>query len=189
MNSQWFQDRIKAEGKSQRALARVLGIDPAQVTHLFRGRRRMQLDEASTIAQFLGVQVEEVLRHAGLPVSGGSRKVKLAGYVDEHGELHLSDAPESDVEAPALAPEGTIAVRMRTSEMLMRNALVFFRPAAGVDPAAIGRLSVVRIGGGPWLLRSISPGVEPGTYDLAGQRGDIVGARLSAAAPVLWIRP
>jgi len=66
---------------------------------------------------------------------------------------------------------------------------VFFRPAAGVDPAAIGRLSVVRIGGGPWLLRSISPGVEPGTYDLAGQRGDIVGARLSAAAPVLWIRP
>ena len=71
----------------------------------------------------------------------------------------------------------------------MRNALVFFKPGAGVDPAAIGRLAVCRIAGGPWLLRSISPGMEPGVYDLAGPRGDIVGARLSAAAPVLWIRP
>lgn len=189
MNERWFKDRLKDQSKSQRALAQVLGIDPAQVTNLLKGRRRMQLDEAANIATFLGTNVEEVLKHAGLPVSGGSRKVKLAGWVDEHGELHLADTPEADVEAPALAPEGSIAVRMRTGEMLMRNALVFFKPGAGVDPAAIGRLAVCRIAGGPWLLRSISPGMEPGVYDLAGPRGDIVGARLSAAAPVLWIRP
>lgn len=189
MDAQWFQARIKDQRKSQRALAQVLGIDPAQVSNMFKGRRRMQLGEANAIAGFLNVAVEEVLRHAGLPVSAGSRRVKLAGYVDDVGEVHLSDRPEADVEAPATAPEGTIAVRMRTGEMLMRNALVFFLPAAGVDPAAIGRLSVCRIGGGPWLLRSIAPGVEPGTYDLAGTGGDIVGARLSAAVPVLWIRP
>ena len=189
MDAKWFQARIKDQRKSQRALARVLNIDPSQVTNMLKGRRRMQLTEASTIAAFLNAPVEEVLRHAGLSVSTGSRRAMLAGHIDEHGEIHLSDRPEADVDAPATAPEGTIAVRMRTGEMLMRNALVFFLPATGVDPAAIGRLAVCRIGEGPWLLRSISPGVEPGTYDLAGPRGDIVDARLSAAVPVLWIRP
>ena len=189
MDAQWFQARIKDQRKSQRALARALGIDPSQVTNMLKGRRRMQLQEASAIANFLNAPVEEVLRHAGLAVSAGARRAKLAGWIDEVGEIHLSDQPEADVDAPATAPEGTIAVRMRSGEMLMRNALVFFLPATGVDAASIGRLSVCRIGGGPWLLRSIAPGIEPGTYDLAGTGGDIVGARLSAAVPVLWIRP
>ncbi len=71
-------------------------------------------------------------------MSGSSRKVKLVGHVDECGELHLSDAPENNVDVLALAPEGTVAVRMKTGEVLMCNALVFFRAAASVDPAAIG---------------------------------------------------
>jgi transcriptional regulator with XRE-family HTH domain len=189
MNAQWFRARLKDQHKSQRALAQVLGVDPAQVTNMFKGRRRMQLTDASLIASFLNVPVEEVLRQAGLPVSPAGRRVRLAGTVDEHGEIHLSDSPEADVDAPASAPEGTVAVRATSSAQLMRHALVFFRPAAGVDPSAIGRLAICRIGEGPWLLRSVTPGVEPGTYDLAALAGDIVGATLSAAVPVLWIRP
>lgn len=189
MNTQWFQSRIKDIGKSQRGLALVLGIDPAQVTNLLKGRRRMQLPEAAAIAAFLNASVEDVLKHAGLPVNGGARRAKLAGYVDEHGEIHLADQPEGDVEAPSLAPEGTIAVRMRGDQMLMRNGVLFFAPSRGVSPDAIGRLSVVRIGEGPWLVRTIAPGLSLGVYDLSGPAGDIVGARLSAATPVLWIRP
>jgi transcriptional regulator with XRE-family HTH domain len=189
MDTIWFQSRIKNLGKSQRALAQVLGIDPAQVTNLLKGRRRMQLPEAAAVAAFLNVSVEDVLKHAGLAVSGGARRVKLAGYVDEHGEIHLSDRPEGEVDAPALSPEGTIAVRMRGDQLLMRNGVLFFAPGVGVNPDAIGRLSVVRVGGGPWLVRTISPGLEPGRYDLAGPAGDIVEAKLSAASPVLWIRP
>jgi hypothetical protein len=149
----------------------------------------MQLSEAAIIAQFLNVPVEEVLAHAGLPVNGGARRVKLVGYVDDVGEVHLSDKNESDVEAPALAPEGTIAVRMRSNDMLMRGGLMFFKPGQGVEAGAIGRLSVCRIAAGPWLVRSIAPGLESGTYDLTGPADEIHGARLSAAVPVLWIRP
>lgn len=65
MNTQWFQSRIKDIGKSQRGLALVLGIDPAQVTNLLKGRRRMQLPEAAAIAAFLNASVEDVLKQAG----------------------------------------------------------------------------------------------------------------------------
>ncbi|MCA3246521.1 MAG: helix-turn-helix transcriptional regulator [Azospirillum sp.] len=189
IDTNWFQGRIKDVKKSQRELATVLGIDPAQVTNMLRGKRRMQLSEAAIIAQFLNVPVEEVLAHAGLPVNGGARRVKLVGFVDDVGEVHLSDKNEADVEAPAMAPEGTIAVRMRSNDMLMRGGLMFFKPGQGVEAGAIGRLSVCRIAAGPWLVRSIAPGLESGTYDLTGPADEIHGARLSAAVPVLWIRP
>lgn len=189
IDTNWFQGRIKDVKKSQRQLATVLGIDPAQVTNLLRGKRRMQLGEAAIIAQFLNVPIEEVLAHAGLPVNGGVRRVKLVGYVDDVGEVHLSDKPESDIDAPAIAPEGTIAVRMRSNDMLMRGGLLFFKPGQGVEASAVGRLSVCRIGAGPWLVRSIAPGLDPATYDLTGPADEIHGARLSAAVPVLWIRP
>jgi hypothetical protein len=188
IDARWFQGLIRDQGKTQRGLAKMLGVDPAQITALFQGTRRMQLPEASIIAQFLGVGVEEVLAHAGLPVSSkGGRRVKVAGWVDEVGEIHL-DGPASDVDAPAATPEGTVAVRSRSRD-LMAGALIFFRPNAAVDAAAIGRLATVRIASGPWLVRRIEPGVDPGRFDLQWPGTVIENAELSAATPILWIRP
>lgn len=67
----WFRAKLTEKNRSQRALARHLDIDPGAVTLMFNGKRRMQLDEAEQIAVFLGVPVADVLRAAGLPISGG----------------------------------------------------------------------------------------------------------------------
>lgn len=189
IDAKWFRARLKDARLTQRALAKQLEVDPAQVTNLFAGRRRMRLDEASIIAQFLNTSVEEVLTHAGLPVqSDGKRPILLAGYVDNVGEVHIEKGSEVHVVAPAMLEPGTLAVRSRAPDML-RGALLFFKPSEVVDPAAIGRLAAVRLAQGPWLIRTLQPGVEAGTFDLYWPTTLIEGARLTAAVPVLWIKP
>jgi len=189
LDAKWFRGKLKDRRLTQRALANQLGIDPAQVTNLFKGRRRMRLDEASVIAQFLNTTVEDVLTHAGLPVqSDGKRPILLAGYVDDVGEVHIEKGAEAHVIAPAALDPGTLAVRSRAPDML-RGALLFFKPAEIVDAAAIGRLAAVRLSQGPWLIRTVQPGVEAGMFDLYWPTTLIEGARLTAAVPVLWIKP
>ena len=190
IDAKWFRARLKDARLTQRALAKQLGIDPAQVTHLFAGRRRMQLDEATVIAQFLNTTVEDVLNHAGLPVQAdGKRSLMLAGYVDHVGEVHIERGEHAaTVTAPGSLDPGTVAVRSRSPDML-RGALLFFKPGETVDPASIGRLAAVRLAGGPWLIRTVQPGVEAGTFDLYWPTTLIEGARLGAAVPILWIKP
>lgn len=72
---------------------------------------------------------------------------------------------------------------------LALGGLVFFRSPDGIDPAAIGRLSVAKMKGGPVILCNIGKGFEPGKYELETRSGIISDAVLQAAAPMLWIRP
>lgn len=64
----WFRTKLTEKNRSQRGLAKHIGIDPGAVTLMFKGERRMQLHEAEAIASFLGEPVIDVLRAAGLPI-------------------------------------------------------------------------------------------------------------------------
>lgn len=68
LNKAWFQTALRDRGKSQAALARHLDLDTASMSRLFSGQRRMQLDEAESIARFLSVSVLDVLKQAGLEI-------------------------------------------------------------------------------------------------------------------------
>jgi len=50
----WLAATLKAERKSQRALARHLKIDPSSVTFMLKGKRRIQVEEWQKIFEFLG---------------------------------------------------------------------------------------------------------------------------------------
>lgn len=65
IDTRWFQDRLADKRLSQRQLAARLQLDPAAVSLMLRGRRKMSVAEAAEIASYLGVEVDEVLRHAG----------------------------------------------------------------------------------------------------------------------------
>jgi hypothetical protein len=64
----WFRTKLTEKNRSQRGLAKHIGIDPGAVTLMFKGERRMQLHEAEAIASFIGEPVIDVLRAAGLPI-------------------------------------------------------------------------------------------------------------------------
>ena len=66
IDKDWFFKMLVRRERSLRGLARHMRIDPSAVSRMFSGERRMQMDEISKIASFLGVAVSEVLVHAGV---------------------------------------------------------------------------------------------------------------------------
>jgi len=72
INGDWFRAKLTEKNRSQRALAKHLGLDPSAVTLMLRGERRLQMDEAEQIAVFLGESLMDVLRAAGMPVPAGA---------------------------------------------------------------------------------------------------------------------
>jgi len=74
VDTHWFQKRLAERGMSQVQLAGFLGVSTAAVSHMFSGKRGMDIREAATIATLLDVPVQDVLRHAdayaGVPRAG-----------------------------------------------------------------------------------------------------------------------
>lgn len=69
VDTRWFQNALADKRLSQRKLASMLGLDPAAVSLMIRGRRKLSAAEAAEIARFLGVSVEEVLTRAGVGIT------------------------------------------------------------------------------------------------------------------------
>jgi len=64
MNSHWFHQALERSGVTQADLARHLRLAPSAVSRMLKGERQMKQLETVQIAGFLGVSVDEVLRHA-----------------------------------------------------------------------------------------------------------------------------
>lgn len=194
----WFREQMRAKKVSQRRLAVRLGLDPSAVSLMLRDKpkRRMQLREAATIAEVLGVPLADVLEHAGIPVNeispGASGMLAVAGLVDADGRVSEA-APESGRFAPAPpgAPEDCRALRFDTA-MTPREAwdgwVLYYTPSETVTDAAVGRLCVVHAESGEVLVRLVrrSTGLrEYDLLDLCGERRST--SRLIAAAPIYWM--
>lgn len=65
VDTRWFQDRLADKRLSQRKLASMMNLDPAAMSLMIRGKRKMSGAEAAEIAKFIGVSVDEVLVRAG----------------------------------------------------------------------------------------------------------------------------
>lgn len=194
VNSTWFRNRLVDKRLSQRQLARVIGVDPAAVSLMLRGKRKMDVSEAGAIAKALGVPVDEVLRHAGVDVRGveANGSVPVVGWVDDQGVVTMERAMGPTV-VPFLggagASDGVVALRIQTNER-MDGWLVFYREVArqGVSLEAQGRLCVVELESGQKLLRAVRRGYAPGEHVLGGWFVERSGSiRIASAAPVICL--
>lgn len=52
INPQWIRDRLNSSGRTQRELAKELGVDASQITRLLDGVRRLKADEIPIIRSF-----------------------------------------------------------------------------------------------------------------------------------------
>lgn len=89
MNTDWFRQLLATRKLSQRGLAKLMELDPAAVSLMLRGQRRMTNAEAHQISTILGVPITEVLRQAGIEVIDDVRRVKVTGYIDEGSVVTL----------------------------------------------------------------------------------------------------
>lgn len=198
IDSRWFQNRLADRRMSQRGLAKKLGLDPAAVSLMFRGKRRMQMHEAAEVARLLGCTMDEVLEHAGIraPMGGHvdlmERSIPLVYWMDGEGELHTIE-PGERVDATAHLPDDVIACQCRTAmsplEHMDRWLLFFTAPSkSGVQPDAVGRYSVLRLQGGVMTAGYLRPGYKRGTYAVHGPI-NLIDAQVAWAAPVVLIQP
>jgi len=84
IDKQWFNIKLKEKNKSQSGLARHLNVDRSAITRMLSNERKIKLDEATKIAEFLETSVEEVLHHAGVSIS-----------IDSPKPLSINDAKQS----------------------------------------------------------------------------------------------
>ncbi|RVD44662.1 XRE family transcriptional regulator [Mesorhizobium sp. M4A.F.Ca.ET.020.02.1.1] len=203
IDKQWFIDKLAETGKSVRGLARHLGVDASAVSRMLSGSRKMKMTEAGDIASFLGVPVSEVLVHSGVSVSLEPRpsEMLLAATIDERGVV--DELPEPKPLPPAVIERARATITIQGDEPIvgaqiralkgplsvMDDAVVLYRYPAGVDPAAIGLLSICRSRDGEQFLGKIERARKTGEARVTCANGDVRDVSLDAATPVLAVIP
>ena len=193
MNTEWFRQVLAAKKLSQRRLAGLMELDPAAVSLMLRGQRRMTNEEAHQLSVILGVKTTEVLRQAGIAVSDDVRHVKVTGYIDEKAVVTLFPRRTHDkVVGPADCPEGTYALQMRTPGNQKDGWMYFVSPAEDDPRAHLGQLCCVALENGDHLVAFAQRGYRSGTFNLL-QSGTSEALRTDCvvvwASRILWIKP
>lgn len=163
----------------------------------------MKLDEASSIAAFLGAPVKEVLSHAGvsIDIDGQPTRILLAATINEKGKVErLTDPrplPQSFIDRAQSAIQGQgngriIAAQIRALDgplAFLDDAVLLFRHTDEVDPVAIGVLSICRSHKGDQLLAKIERARKTGEARVLCVAGEIQEFDLQTATPVLAVIP
>ena len=192
IDSAWFTDRLTDRGLSQRGLAKLMAIDPAAISLMFRGRRRMSLEEAAQLAVLLNVSTTEVLERAGIALHG-QPKCPLIGRLTAAYEVVLSGEGAHDtIEAPPGMPAGCQAVQARTAgtELEQIDGWIYYVSDTRLPPAKVlGELAMVAIKGNGIKIAHVRKGYAKGTYNLATPHNHaMTNTEIAWAAPVLWIK-
>lgn len=204
IDTSWFKDRMEDNGLSLRQLAKNIDLDPSSLHRTLNGTRKMQLEEAKHIANFLRAPVGEVMRHAGVAVDldGLPTRIMLTSIIREGGEVERIKDPKPLPQAiiekaqAAISRVGNgqiIAAQIHASKgplAIWDDAVVLFRPTESVDPAAVGTLSIIRDRdsmkqGMAKLLRAR----KTGEATIQSANGDVKEMALDTATPVIAIIP
>lgn len=199
----WFHVRLKDKGRSVRDLSRHLDIDPSSASRMLRGERKMKVEEASQIAIFLGVTVNEVLNHAGasIDIDGSPTRVVLTSMIDEAGTVKRLPEPKPlphsviDRAHAAISRAGNgkiVAAQVRATNgplSSLDDAIVLFAHTDSVEAGAIGTMSVFRAQSGEQHFGRVLSVRKTGEATIVRPDGSTEECILSTATPVLAIIP
>lgn len=192
INTEWFTNRLAERRMSQRQLARLMGMDPAAVSLMLRGKRRMTVEEAAQIAVLLQSTTTEVMTAAGVPITGGDR-VPVVGYIHPDFSVTLeAEGLHDTVEAPPGLPADAIALQARTarSDQEVIDGWLHFMSATHHAPErTLGNLSLCALRDDGLLLAQVRRGYRVGRFNLLDRSGaQHHNVELAWASPVLWIK-
>lgn len=192
LNKDFFTDRLRAIKLSQRQLAKKLKLDPAAVSYMLSGKRRMTMPEAKAIADVILVPVTEVMRQAGIEVLDDVRKVPVAGYVGANSVVTMLPKGTHDmVMAPGDVPQGSFALQERVAGHPCDGWLVFVSGQHQTPAELLDRLAVLATADGQMLHAVIRRGYKSKLYNLILMPdGNVLENRdVAWAARALWIQP
>jgi transcriptional regulator with XRE-family HTH domain len=192
MNTEWFRDVMAAKKLSQRRMAALMDLDPAAVSLMLRGQRKMTNAEAHKMSQLLGVKTTEVLRQAGVAVTDDVRNVPISAWVDKDGVVTLFPEKTHDkVVGPADCPAGTYAVQVRAPGLPQDGWLMFVSPSKVEAADNLDKLCLVASRMGTTSIAVLRRGYRAGAYNLIAWPSLVScnDALVAWCSPVLWIKP
>lgn len=192
MNTEWFRQLMATRKLSQRGLAKLMDLDPAAVSLMLRGQRKMTSAEAHQISTILGVPITEVLRQAGIEVLDDVRKVNVVGHIDGDSIVTLFPRRTYDkVVGPADCPTGTYALQMRSPSSPADGWMIFVSPSEDDPRAHLNRMCCVALDNGEHVVAFVQRGYRSGTFNLIRANGSALrtDANVVWASSVLWIKP
>lgn len=189
----WFVDKLRSLKLSQRQLAKMMGVDPASVSYMLRGKRNMSMGEAKEIAGYLNVNVTEVMRRAGINVTDDMGQIPIAGYITKGSLVSLLPPGTHDmVHAPADTPRGSYALQMRNVNS-SRDGWLYFVSGVNVTPEdALDKACVVAMSDGSMIVAVVHKGYKKDLYnclDFSNQDQVFENKEIKWASRILWIQP
>lgn len=193
INTDWFVTRLADRSLSQRQLAKLMGLDSAAVSLMFRGKRKMALDEAAQLAVLLQSTTAEVLEAAGVPVTGQGTRVKVIGYMHGDGSVGLeAEGTHDTVDAPPGLPSDAVAIQCRTArtEQDLVDGWLYYMSEKQLNPErAVGTFAMVAIKNNGLQMAHVKRGYRKGTYNIADNGGRVMqNVEIAWASPVYWIK-
>jgi hypothetical protein len=193
IKTDWFKEKLRSVKLSQRQLAKKMELDPASMSYMLAGKRKMTMEEAKQIAGHLLLPVTEVMRQAGIDVQDDVRKVPIAGYVSSGGNVTLlPNGTHDEVVCPPDVPSGSFALQVRMVNEI-RDGWLYFVSGTHQEPQeCIDKLCLVALKDGRLIHAMIKRGYKRGAYNLVMASSDpevLENKELAWAARVLWIQP
>lgn len=189
INPDYFKDLMDERQLSLRGLARMMGMSHSQLSQVFRGDRKMQINEAALLSQIFGQPIYSIIENAGVRVQPiGARRAKIVGAAGADGRVvDLREQTTERTVAPDHLPARAIAIQMRTAGTplaWMDGSIMFCAEPVGVEESAINRLCLVQLKSGIQVLAHVTRGYNPGSYNLTGLF-EMQDARIDWACPIL----
>lgn len=192
IDKKFFTDALADKGLSMRVAATKLGMKHhSQLSLTFSGDRRMQLDEAISLARMLGKSLDEIIAKAGHPdVLKRGKRVSVVGVLRGTGKVEDVAANTERTIAPEGLPESTVAIQARTLESPLQwmDRWVFFcgPKVSGIEDA-IGQFCYLKVSRSALVMGTVRHGYEKGTFGISGPY-TAEAAKIDWAMPVLMTR-
>lgn len=190
----WLDARLGGVGLSAKDASRKIGLGhPNKFWASVRGERRLQIEEALSLAKLLKVSHTELLARWGYDVAPSST-CQLIGTVNGRGRVSfLPPDRTAEIIAPTEADADLKALRIdaeHTRLALYHGTTIYYLPSNSVRADAFGRLAVLDAKDQPTPILGI---LDRGSYGqglirVYGGIEDIETDTLVSASPVLWQR-
>jgi transcriptional regulator with XRE-family HTH domain len=192
-NRHWFIEQLKKEGMNQRAFAKKLDLDPAAVSYMLSGRRRVTLDEAKKIADLFGVNTTEVMRNAGVQVTEDAPLIPLKGItVDGTQIIDLEGETLRRVIAPYDVSSRDYVVQDRTGSR-PTDGWLYYISGQELNPANnLDHFALIKLSSGERIFGIPKKGYEAGQFNVLlgiDLKKTLTGQTIEYVSPVKWIKP
>jgi transcriptional regulator with XRE-family HTH domain len=189
IDTAWFKTRFQQKGLTQQRLAEFLKVDDSAIYRILYGLRAIWIYEAVTLARLLDVSVYEIMQRAGAAPLAEALSLPLVGSLNGALDMTLTNKYPPVTSIPVLE-QSAVGVICDDNASPYYGWIFVYVHADDIQPAAVGRLSMVTLPTGKRVIRFLKNGVHAGAFDLATMSGPLLSNfAVYAASPILFIRP